>query len=220
MAAHIKYGSVMQWRNEAEWQAWHDRKIGGISYSFSHLRSFDMEVVRPAKGDWAEFKCKVRVVFDCHVVTRGLATGELLNYNASNFEHWKDTGGNLRLFSLQRYTLSLSLPPMLSALPAGKMKCYMAKKTNYMVWKPEGATGDKHYQAFFDIYKPTSHTGSDHFLVLYVQSAYLKDEPLAAQRDRFKSFAQLCAELCGVVESKKDKKKKKKKAITPKKLAA
>jgi hypothetical protein len=39
-------------------------------------------------------------------------------------------------------------------------------------------------------------------LILYVQSAYLKDEPFAKQRERFKSFGQICAELAGAIAPK------------------
>ena len=55
----------MYWRNEKEWALWDDRNIDGVTYSFTHLRSFDMEVVKEARGDWAEFRAIVRVVFDC-----------------------------------------------------------------------------------------------------------------------------------------------------------
>ena len=39
-------------------------------------------------------------------------------------------------------------------------------------------------------------------LIMYVQSAYLKDEPFAKQRERFKAFGQICAEQAGAIAPK------------------
>lgn len=198
---------MVEWRNEAEWQSWHDREIEGQVYTFTHLRSFDMEVHRPAKGPYPEFNCTVRVVFDCHVVTEKDKTGQ--EYDPNDRRHWRDLGGHLRIFEPKRYEHSKCLPEMVSGLASGQVKCYVAKQNNYMVWKPAGADAadPAHYQAFFDIGRPNRKDGKN-ILILYVQSAYLKDEPFLAQRERFKAFGQICAELCGVVESKKEKAKK------------
>ena len=63
--------------------------------------------------------------------------------------------------------------------------------------------GRAHYQAYFDIYKPsTQPLGDVPMLLLYVQTAFLKDEPFAKQRERHKSFGQICAELTGVIEKR------------------
>lgn len=188
----------MHWRNEREWALWEDRVIDGVSYNFTHLRSFDMPLLRPARGEWEEFRATVRVVFDCHVVTEGV---EHIVRNHSAY--WLDTGGKGRKFVPERYRYSLTLPDLLTALPTGKIKCYIAKRDNYMVWE-EGEGEDKaHYQAFFDIYKPANQPADgSHLLILYVQSAYLKDDPYARQRKNEKVFAQLCAQLAGVIERK------------------
>ena len=191
----------MHWRNQREWALWDDREIEGVVYSFTHLRSFDMPVVKEARGEWAEFRATVRVVFDCHVVT------EKADFVPDDTRYWRDTGGNGRKFDLTRYQYSLNLPALMSGLPTGKVKCYVGKHigkyNNYMVWESADAPGQAHYQAYFDIYKPTIHSPGDvPVLILYVQSAYLKDEPFAKQRERHKSFGQICAELAGVIEPK------------------
>lgn len=187
----------MHWRNEKEWALWEDRVIDGQLYSFTHLRSFDMEVVKEARGDWPEFRVTVRVVFDCHVVT------EKAEYIEGDTAYWRDTGGNGRKFVPARYQYSLTLPALIAGLPSGKVKCYVAKQNNYMVWESGDGEDKAHYQAFFDIYKPTAQpAGVPPHLILYVQSAYLKDEPFAKQRERFKAFGQICAELAGAIERK------------------
>lgn len=187
----------MRWRNEKEWLQWDDRVIDGVGYSFTHLRSFDMEVVKPARGDLPEFRIKIRVVFDCHVVTEKAA------YVDGATAYWRDTGGSGRRFDPVRYRYSLSLPKLISALPSGKVKCYVGKKNNYMVWEASDGDHTAHYQAFFDIYMPAGQVvGTVPLLVLYVQSAYLKDEPFAMQRERIKAFGQICAEVVGVMQRK------------------
>jgi len=184
----------MQWRKEEKWEKWVDRIIDGEKIDFTHLRSFDMSFERPASGTKPAIAATIRVVFDCHVVTtKHTAIEEGPSY-------WRDTGGYCRVFERVRYEKSRILPGIIAALPVGKTSCYVAKRNNYMVWKPEGAgPGDAHYQAFFDIYKAV---GQDGLLILYVQSAYLKDEPLAIQRERKKPFGQICAELLGAIPPK------------------
>jgi hypothetical protein len=191
----------MHWRNEKEWVLWNDRIINGVKYTFTHLRSFDMDVVKEARGELAEFKATVRVVFDCHVVT------EKVHFATDDAKFWKDTGGKDRKFDQTRYKYSLRLPELISALTTGKVKCYAGKRSgklsNYMVWESADMPCGAHYQAFFDIYKPSNQPPSEvPLLILYVQSAYLKDEPFAKQRERFKAFGQICAELAGSITPK------------------
>uniref|UniRef100_UPI003CEEDF09 hypothetical protein n=1 Tax=Janthinobacterium sp. PSPC3-1 TaxID=2804653 RepID=UPI003CEEDF09 len=100
----------MHWRNENEWVLWDDRKIDGTTYSFTHLRSFDMAVLKEARGAWPEFRATVRVVFDCHVVT------EKADFVMDDPMYWRDTGGHGRKFDATRYGYSLSLPELLCGL--------------------------------------------------------------------------------------------------------
>lgn len=183
---------------EAQWEKWEDRMIGDTPVSFGHLRSFDMEVVKEARGDWPELRLVVRVVFDCHVVTEAAQ-----EHVVGDPRYWRDLGGASRRFEAERYQYSLRLPDMLSGLPTGKVKCYMAKKNNYMVWEVGDAGDDEHYQVYFDLYKPTVQPpGETPLLILYVQSAYLKNEPFAKQRERFVAFGKICGELAGVIQPK------------------
>lgn len=187
----------MHWRNDKEWELWNDRLIDGTPFPFTHLRSFDMPVVKAARGEFPEFRSTVRVIFDCHVVT------EYAKFIEGDSRFWRDSGGNGRKFDPVRYAYSLSLPALLEGLPTGKVKCYVAKTNNYMVWESSDPANSAHYQAFFDMYKSeVQPEEGDLLLILYVQSAYLKDDPRAIQRERYKSFGQICAELAGLQKPK------------------
>jgi len=156
-----------------------------------------MEVIKEARGEWAEFRAKVRVVFDCHVVS------EKAEFVPDDPAYWLDTGGHGRKFEITRYRYSKKLPTLINGLPLGQVKCYVGKHNNYMVWEAGEGAGYAHYQAYFDIYKPYKQSDDGiPVLILYVQSAYLKDEPLAAQRERSKAFGHICAELVGIVKPK------------------
>jgi hypothetical protein len=188
----------MHWKNQKDSELWGDREIEGVKYTFTHLRPFDMRVVKAAKGDLPELNATVRVVFDCHVVTERSAVIE------RGPEFWLDAGGKSRRFEPRRYQYSLGLPDLLSGLPSGRVKCYIGKHNNFMLWKPADAPAEQaHYQVYFDIYKPAIQPqGTIPLLLLYVQSAYLKDEPFPHQRERFKAFGTICAELLGVIKPK------------------
>lgn len=189
------------WRNPAKWTTWQERTIEGVTYNFDHLKLFDMLVNRPAVRDFEEMNVTVRVVFDCHVVTKAIEEAE---FKEGDPAYWRDTGDKPRLFQANRHEYSKGLPALLSGVGEGKVKCYIAKKNNYMVWEPSNVPpGTAHYQAFFDLYKPAVQPAEGHpLLILYVQSAYLKDEPFAAQRERHQSFGQICAQLLGIVPKK------------------
>jgi hypothetical protein len=180
-------------------QPWSDRIIDGTSYTFGHLRPFDMEIVKEARGNWGELRVTLRVVFDCHVVTEASEA-----HVADDPRYWLDLGGHSRRFELKRYEYSRRLPDLICGLPTGKVKCYKAKKNNYMVWEMGNAeSGKEHYQVYFDLYKPSIQPpGEIPLLILYVQSAYLKNEPFARQRERFQAFGQICAQLVGIVQPK------------------
>lgn len=183
----------MQWRKHEKWEKWGDREINGELVSFTHLRSFDMPFSKPASGLLPELSATIRVVFDCHVVTKKHTHLE------KGPAFWRDAGGHCRVFDRTRYDKSHDLPGIITSLPSGQIRCHVGKQNNYMVWKPVGAArDDPHYQSFFDIYRPVGHT---HLLILYVQSAYLKDEPLAVQRARKKAFGKIRAEILGVLPS-------------------
>lgn len=184
----------MQWRKEENWEVWADRVIDGQIVTFTHLRSFDMPFTRPAFNNLPPVSVTIRVAFDCHVVTTRSQTKE------SGSAPWRDTGGHNRVFDRARYEQSLQLPELISTLPSGQTAIYAGKSNNYMVWRPASAApDDTHYQAFFDLYKAT---GKADLLILYVQSAYLKDAPLPIQRDRKLAFGRVCAEVLGLVGRK------------------
>lgn len=68
---------------------------------------------------------------------------------------------------------------------------------------PAFAATIRQYQVYFDLYKPaTQPVGDIPRLLLYVQSAFLKNEPFAQQRHRFKAFGAICAEVAGVIPKK------------------
>ncbi len=193
---------------EEQLQLWSDRIIDGTSYTFGHLRPFDMEVVREARGNWGELRVAIRVVFDCHVVTEASDV-----HITDDPRYWLDLGGHSRRFELNRYEYSRRLPDLICGLPTGKVKCYNAKKNNYMFWETASTEfGKEHYQVYFDLYKPVIQPpGKIPLLILYVQSAYLKNEPFARQRERFQAFGQICALLAGIVQSKPKSPRSKKK---------
>lgn len=188
------------WRDPYSWYDWAiPRIIDGVQFSFDHLCEFDMALVKPARGLLPEFSVSIRVVFDCHVVTeKDLQANPAMVKDDPSY--WFDSGNVCRAFRPDRYELSRGLPQLLRGLTTGETKCYVAKRSNYMVWEPQGAGAEgPHYQAFFDIYRTASPKPR---LVMYVQSAYLKDEPLAVKRDDLKPFATICATLMGAVPKK------------------
>lgn len=193
-----------RWRDASQWERWAPRVIGGVTYTFDHLLPFEMTVERPARGDLPSLRVDVRVVFDCHVVTEGVGKSAWKNspWDASI---WVDSGGRERQFNHSRYIRSLGLPMLIKGLTTGQSRCYVASAHNYMVCEQPGMLGaTEYYQVYFDLYRPTSESR----LVMYVQSAYVKNHPQAASRQHAKPFATLCAEKIGAIPRKQPGNKK------------
>lgn len=186
----------MRRREHQSLELWKDRVIDGRTISFRHLRSFDMPFIKPAFKNLLPLCATIRVVFDCHVITEKHTTNL-----AEGSSYWRDSGDRCRVFNQLRYDMSLKLPGIIEQLPLGRIAIYAGKSNNYMVWRPtESATGVPHYQIYFDLYKVAE---QDDLLILYVQSAYLKNEPIAVQRERKLAFGRICAELLGRVSKPK-----------------
>lgn len=157
-----------------------------------------MVVSRPARKELPALCVPVRVVFDCHVVTEGASLHDSVA-STDRASVWIDSGGRMRIFNNARYIQSLRLPALIKGLPRGHTKCYVASAHNYMVCEQLGRDGVmESYQVYFDLYRP----GTEARLVMYVQSAYVKDQPGAASRRHAKPFATLCAEKAGIVAKK------------------
>lgn len=175
-------------------KTWMSRTIDGVEYCFDHLKTYRITVSRPARSPHAEMSFDLVVNFDCHVATE--ACGEPHEGPA----YWRDSAGKCRVFDKRRYELSQALPSIIQAMVDGKDYCYEAKKNNYMVWKPaESNLADPPYLFFFDLYLSPEEKG---VLVLYVQSAYEKDEPWRMQRENRKVFLRVCSELLGLMPKK------------------
>jgi hypothetical protein len=192
-----------RWRNAAQWERWVPRTIDGTVYSFEHLHDFDMIVSRPPRNDLPALRVCIRIVFDCHVVTES----ESAKYGILSSEDpsiWIDSGGRRRIFNHARYLRSLGLPKLIHGLATGQSRCYVSSHHNYMTCEQVSTAGRlEHYHVYFDLYRP----GQEPRLVMYVQSAYVKDQTTAASRRHAKPFATLCAEKLGIVPRSKGNKK-------------
>ena len=87
---------------------------------------------------------------------------------------------------------------MIADLVADKIPCYEAQKNNLMVWQSPGSSGSP-YLFFFQVYKNPTRAGT---LMLYVQSAYEKDNPGGMTRENRRIFGRMCAELLGLAQKK------------------
>lgn len=195
------------WRNPAVWQRWSSRKILGNETSFDHLWPFDLTLRRAEYGQLPAMSVNIRVVFDCHVVTK--SKDEEAHHSVTEVEqYWKDSGGNDRVFHQRRYDLSKDLPRMITDMVqvVSFGFCYGAAKRNYMICRPQGSSeDDPHYQVFFDLYRTEEPQPR---LVLYVQSAYEKQLTRNC-RDERRSFATVCANLMGLIPAKEKSKRQK-----------
>jgi hypothetical protein len=191
-----------RWRDASKWERWASRCIEGTHYTFDHLHDFDMTLSRPARPGLGAMTVTIRVVFDCHVVTEADASA---TFDPSDLGAWRDSGGRVRRFNHGRYIRSLRLPLLIRDLTSGNGRCYIASHHNFMVCERTGPDSRvEYYHVYFDLYRPAGGAR----LVMYVQSAYVKDQPGATSRRHVKQFATLCAEKMGLVPGRRAGSKK------------
>ncbi|RVT38383.1 hypothetical protein [Sphingobium algorifonticola] len=90
-----------------------------------------------------------------------------------------DHHGNRRAFDDHRYTLSLTLPALLGALPTARV-WQSFRERNYMHFST--ALGPAEYRVFFQLRRASP--GAGHDLALFVESAYAIDPADPATRGR------------------------------------
>lgn len=173
--------------------SWPSLQLYGSTFTFDHLQTFDIEVIKPAKGDFPELRYIVRIVFHSHVFTEDCPNP------GTGPEFLVDESGRPRVFDLARYKGSLKLPALISALVDGKTFCHEAKYGNYLYWDPPPGVDVPPFLFFFNLVVSSR---DPNLIVMNVQSAYIKEQPQGINKDNRKIFARICAELLGVVAKK------------------
>lgn len=140
----------------------------------------------------------IRVVFDCHVVTESYNPD--VHACPEPAEMWRDAGNALRVYHAERHRLSLGLPEMLKAMVAtgSNPRCFETNRSNFMILEHQG-NGDstEYYHVFFDLYRSPRIQGDGFRLIMYVQSAYVKNVPLRERRTDSTLFAAVCSKKLG-----------------------
>ncbi|CAM3754563.1 hypothetical protein [Deinococcus frigens] len=144
----------------------------GKRYTLGHLNGFDHTYTSVDPKTSASASYAVRVLFDDHCYTKGVALGE--PYDPALFI--SQTVREVRVFDPQRYQLSLLLPALVKDLL--NRQCYFGEQENFVT--VDLSTGEK-----YNVYFSLSKTGKRAGLRLRVQSAYLREQQDKLQKVRF-----------------------------------
>ncbi len=144
----------------------------GQRYTLGHLNGFDHTYTSVDPKTSAPASYAVRVLFDDHCYTKGVALGE--PYDLALFI--SQTVREVRVFDPQRYQLSLLLPALVKDLL--NRQCYFGEQENFVT--VDLSTGEK-YNVYFSLSKMGKRAG----LRLRVQSAYLREQQDKLQKVRF-----------------------------------
>jgi hypothetical protein len=144
----------------------------GKRYTLGHLNGFDHTYTSVDPKTSAPASYAVRVLFDDHCYTKGVALGE--PYDPALFI--SQTVREVRVFDPQRYQLSSLLPALVKDLL--NRQCYFGSQENFVT--VDLSTGEK-----YNVYFSLSKTGKRAGLRLRVQSAYLREQQDKLQKVRF-----------------------------------
>ncbi len=151
----------MQWRPFAH---------RGRNYDLSHLWPQNRVFVQLAKDDKPERRYSVRIEFGLHCFTRGLKEREIPDKALLYSDARED-----RVFDFERYELSKLLPEIVEQLP--RRKCSHTGHKNFFCVEVVDRAGNRvSYYVFFE-----SSRVAGGGLRLFVQSAYIRTDPLKAK---------------------------------------
>jgi hypothetical protein len=162
---------------------WAPAVIDGVEYDLSHLHPFDFTLELAAKGSLGPLTIYIRVSFGLHCFTRKVEpeTPEGHQYRDSR---------ELRAFCLERHEMSLRLPGIVQGL--SERRCYEAQYNNYMTFEILDRLGQqRHYQMYFRV--DLTKRGEQR-LLLFVQSAFEREQPKKVQRMKPRLFKAICAD--------------------------
>jgi hypothetical protein len=149
-----------------------NKLIAGKAYDLEHLDPFDF-VIAASGSD-----IKVHVEFGFHCFTEKLEA-----HHTPDLRYKHD--GELRAFSIERYTLSLKLPDLLQTL--GDRSVYHTKQGSFFILRDEDIDGKRTpYLVFFSAFKARNGTAQVRVLI---RSAYLK--PAMSERAAPVKFSTL-----------------------------
>ena len=147
---------LMKWRNHT---------INGEVFVLEHLQPFTWELHQPCTDKHPARDFRFHVTFSCHCFTRKPDDGETVDP-----EYWYQAPRETRVFCLERWSFSKSLPTIIQELD--QRRCYHTGHRNFFtidLIEPNGIQRD--YEVYFDV----NRSERKGWLNLVVQSAYVRD---------------------------------------------
>jgi hypothetical protein len=146
---------------------WQPFRYEGTDYDLSHLDPCAIQFERPAKNEKPATTFNVDVTFSLHCFAKEISRSE--PHDATlEYADARET----RLFDFQRYEMSKRLPDLIRDL--AKRKCVQTGHSNFLTIDLTDNGGNKvEYDVFFSV----SRSSQKGRLNLFVQSAYVRDDP-------------------------------------------
>ena len=146
---------------------WKSFTFGGETYDLTHLHPCMMQFQRPAKDGTPGTTFNVDVTYSLHCFAREIPRGEQYDKKLE-YSDARET----RLFDLRRYEYSKLLPDIVKSL--ADRHCRQTGRNNYFTVECLVGNGTTiEYDVFFTVSK----SGKKGRLNLFIQSAYVRDDP-------------------------------------------
>src|SRR5712691_5201902 len=156
---------------------WTPFSHGGKQYDLAHLHPKTVSYLQPAKGTSPPRGYKVDVIFSHHCFTRGTE-----NETPDPALLYSD-GRETRIFDFRRYELSHRLPAIVDGLMT--CRCFHAERGNFFTIEIIDDQGNK---IDYEVYFTASKSSKGGVIILYVQSAYIRDSAHRANRPQRKAI--------------------------------
>lgn len=162
-----------------------DVQHNGKIYSLAHLNPFEMRFY----GQKVKKELTLSVIFSDHCFT------ERADKRCRSSE---------RVFSLERFSLSLKLPEIMRGMCNEKVKVYQTSARRNFAYVIQIKNNEQEYNVFFEVRKNRKPNQTD--LVLRVESAYIFDDGNELQYSGNIRFLILCQKiyLGDKIECRKD----------------
>lgn len=167
-------------------------EVGGVCWLLGHLRSCTQTLVIPAASGNPAVTLTLKVEFSSHCVSRGPKQNQPIDFQALGHEYLVIDHRNVRrAFHPQRHALSFLLPGVIASF--SDRRCFFTGRENFLTLELgrsiQGYAAGAHYEIYFNVRK----SALKNTLMVFIESAYVRDEMADNQPINFKKADKIKA---------------------------
>ncbi len=167
-------------------------EIGGVCWLLGHLQGGTQTLVIPAASGNPAVTLTLSIEFSSHCISRGPKQNQPIDFQVLGHEYLVIDHRNVRrAFHPERYALSFLLPDVIASF--SERRCFFTGRENFLTLElsssMQGYAAGAHYEIYFNVRKGEV----KNTLIVFIESAYVRDGMADNQPINFKKADKIKA---------------------------